>query len=141
MSTLIRIFQICWVSPNSLLGATCGVLGLISGGNVQLERGCLEFYGGFVAWCLKRIPPCGIMAMTLGHTIVGQSQEGLAIAREHEHVHVRQYERWGPFFIPAYLLCSGYLFLQKRECYRNNPFEIEAYAIDDPHRSSAPPDE
>jgi hypothetical protein len=87
-----------------------------------------------VTWLLKRIPNGGgVLAMTLGHTIVGQTAEGLRIARAHEQVHVRQYERWGPFFIPAYLLCSGYLWLRKKDSYRDNPFEVEAYSIADPH--------
>jgi hypothetical protein len=47
-------------------------------------------------------------------------------------VHVRQYERWGPFFIPAYLLCSVWLMLRGYNAYLDNPFEVEAYAIDDP---------
>jgi len=48
-------------------------------------------------------------------------------AREHEHVHVRQYERWGPFFLPAYGLSSLYLKIRGQEAYYNNPFEKEAY--------------
>ena len=70
--------------------------------------------------------------MTLGHTIVGQTENGLAVAREHEQVHVRQYERWGPLFIPAYLLCSFLLWIRNRDYYRENPFEIEAYNVSDP---------
>ena len=35
--------------------------------------------------------------MTLGHTILGQTDAALDISREHELVHVRQYERWGLF--------------------------------------------
>lgn len=83
---------------------------------------------------LNRLPNGGALAMTLGHAIVGQSAEGLRIARAHEQVHVRQYERWGPLFIPAYLLCSGYLWFRKKDSYRDNPFEVEAYSIADPHR-------
>ena len=45
----------------------------------------------------------------------------------HEMVHVRQYERWGPFFIPAYLACSLGLWLAGKDAYRDNPFEREAY--------------
>ncbi len=66
--------------------------------------------------------------MTLGHTIIGKSAEALAICRDHEQIHVQQYERWGPLFLPAYLACSAYLRLLKRDWYRENPFEIEAYS-------------
>jgi hypothetical protein len=52
----------------------------------------------------------------------------LDFCRSHELVHVRQYERWGVLFIPAYLLCSLVLWLTGRDPYRDNPFEREAYA-------------
>jgi hypothetical protein len=99
--------------------------------------GCLEFHGGLVTRLLKSqlTGGRGILAMTLGHTIIGQDPEGLRLAREHEQVHVRQYERWGPFFIPVYLGCSFLLWFQKKDVYRDNPFEVEAYRIADPHRS------
>lgn len=65
--------------------------------------------------------------MTLGHTIIGQDRVALDVARDHEQVHVRQYERWGPLFLPAYLGCSLILWLRRRDPYRDNPFERAAY--------------
>jgi hypothetical protein len=47
--------------------------------------------------------------------------------RAHEQVHVRQYERWGPLFVPAYLLSSLVELLRGRRPYRDNWFEREAY--------------
>lgn len=70
--------------------------------------------------------------MTLGHVILGQHRQGLAWTRDHEQVHVRQYERWGPFFIPAYLGISLVLWFQGRDPYRDNPFEVEAFGWSDP---------
>jgi len=70
--------------------------------------------------------------MTLGHTIIGQEENELEVVRDHEHVHVSQYERWGPFFIPLYLGYSIWLWFQKRDCYSENPFEVEAYNFSDP---------
>jgi hypothetical protein len=43
---------------------------------------------------------------------------------------VKQYERWGPFFIPAYLGSSAWMWLRGRDAYRDNPFEAEAFADD-----------
>jgi hypothetical protein len=43
-------------------------------------------------------------------------------------VHVRQYERWGPAFLPAYLLSSLLQLLRGRNPYRENHFERQAYA-------------
>jgi hypothetical protein len=42
-------------------------------------------------------------------------------------VHVRQYERWGPLFVPAYVLCSAVIWSRGGDAYRDNPFEREAY--------------
>ena len=67
--------------------------------------------------------------MTWGHVILGQTAAALDISREHELVHVRQYERWGPLFIPAYLLCSAVIWLRGGDPYRDNPFERQAYRI------------
>lgn len=76
--------------------------------------------------------PVPAMAMTFGHVVFGANVVALDITRRHEHVHVRQYERWGLLFVPAYLGASVILFLRGRDGYRDNPFEIEAYAIDTP---------
>ncbi len=131
----VRILLYIWVLPNSLIGLSVGLIGVMSGGGFQFRQGCLEFYGGFVTVMLKRIGlGQGVLAMTLGHTIIGQDQAGLDLARDHEQVHVAQYERWGPIFIPAYLSCSAYLWLLKKDAYRDNPFEVEAYRLADPRR-------
>ncbi|MFK7766974.1 MAG: hypothetical protein AB8B55_07110 [Mariniblastus sp.] len=129
---ILRTLLYIWVSPNSVIGLIVGVLGLASGGKCQIQRGCFEFSGGLVTWLLRRLGSHGVLAMTLGHTIIGQDESGLAAARDHEQVHVRQYERWGPLFLPAYLGCSAYLWLRKKDCYRGNPFEVQAYGIADP---------
>ena len=48
-------------------------------------------------------------------------------ARDHEHVHVRQYERWGPFMLPAYFLSSFLAWRRGGDYYLDNRFEREAY--------------
>ncbi len=122
-----RFVFILWTSPNTILGAVVGMVALATGGKVQIRRGCIEFYGGLLSWLLRHLPNGPIAAMTLGHVIVGHSPQTLAQARDHEHIHVKQYERWGPLFLPAYLGCSVYLRLRGRNPYLDNPFEIEAY--------------
>ncbi|MGL5096793.1 MAG: hypothetical protein ACRDD1_14455, partial [Planctomycetia bacterium] len=66
-------------------------------------------------------------ALTLGHVVLGRDRARLDATRAHEAVHVRQYETWGPFFIPLYLGLSAVLYLRGRDAYRENPFEREAY--------------
>ena len=91
-------------------------------------QGAIEFGGGAIGQALAdRTPPIRFRAMTLGHVILGASAADLDAAREHEQVHVRQYERWGPFFLPAYLLSSAWQLVTGRRCYRDNYFERQAY--------------
>lgn len=121
-----RLLRIAWASPWTCLGLAVGVAGLVTGGRGRCADGILEFHGGAVSWLLRRSPG-GPRAMTLGHVVIGLSQTALDRSRSHERVHVRQYERWGPFFIPAYLACSLGLWLTGKDAYRDNPFEREAY--------------
>ncbi len=123
---MFKLLVVVWTLPNTMLGIGAGMLGMLTGGRCQYRRGCLEFYGGAVKWLLARTP-IRAGAMTLGHTIIGQTDASLDRARDHEHVHVRQYERWGPLFIPVYLGWSFYLWLAGRNYYLDNPFEVEAY--------------
>ncbi|WP_425572516.1 hypothetical protein [Novipirellula caenicola] len=112
-----------WASPYTIIGIA---IGLILGGRFQRVDGVIEIHGPRIAWLLRRmIVPA--QALTFGHVVFGQNQAALASTRLHERVHVRQYERWGPLFVPMYLLFSAILFLRGRDGYRENPFEIEAY--------------
>lgn len=64
--------------------------------------------------------------MTASHVVLGHTHDLLAMHRAHEHVHVREFERWGVLFFPAYLACSAYQWLRGRRLYWDNPFEREA---------------
>lgn len=123
MQLLARFLYTIWTSPNTVLGAGLGLIALLSGGRVQVRRGVLEFYGPAVRWGLGRYAS----AITFGHTILGVDQGALDRCREHEHVHVRQYERWGPLFLPAYVLFWIVLRVRGRDGYRENPFERQAF--------------
>ena len=125
------LLRILWAGPWSLFGVALGALGLATGGGVQVRCGVLEFYGGATTWMLSKAPLSGngALAMTLGHTVLGQTPAALDCCRSHELVHVRQYERWGPLFVPVYFACSGWIWLRGGDPYRDNPFEREAYAV------------
>ena len=45
---------------------------------------------------------------------------------DHELVHVRQYERWGPLFVPAYVGAAIVARIRGGRAYADNPFEIAA---------------
>ncbi len=69
-------------------------------------------------------------AITLGHVVLGRDNATLASTRAHERVHVRQCERWGPCFLPAYVIGSLLALARGGHFYRDNPFEQEAFAAD-----------
>ena len=115
-----------WALPNTLLGACFLPLALASGGRVRFERGAMEIHGGVAKWFLRRVAR-GASAMTLGHVILGQDRWALDWTRDHEHVHVGQYTRWGPFFLPAYALSSFLCWRRGLNPYRDNRFEKPAF--------------
>jgi hypothetical protein len=128
MRPILQIVRFLWASPYTFLGLTIGLLGLITGGRARVRGRIIEFHGGGVSWFLSKLPgrPYA-MAITFGHTVLGQTGAALDICREHEMVHVRQYERWGPLMGPAYLLASLVLWLRGKDAYRDNPFERQAF--------------
>jgi hypothetical protein len=128
LTILLRVLGVIWASPYTLLGLLLGAIGLCTGGRARRRGRVVEFYGGGVRWLLQQFF-CGegAMALTLGHTVLGQTDAALDICRQHELVHVRQFERWGPLMGPAYLGCSLVLRLAGRRAYRDNPFERQAF--------------
>jgi hypothetical protein len=118
-----------WAFPGTLLGLVLVPIVLLQDGSARLVDGVLEVHGGIVTWLLERGLPWvgGGAAMTLGHVVIGCDEACLQRTREHERVHVRQYERWGPLFVPLYLLASLVAYLRGRHPYLDNPFERDAF--------------
>jgi hypothetical protein len=123
----MRYLVFCWAGPYTFLGWFVGALGLLTGGTVRRYDGVWEFHGGAATRFLDCLPLPGVLAFTLGHTVIGRDADALELTRDHERVHVRQFERWGPLMGPAYLLCSLVLWCRGRDAYRENPFEREAF--------------
>jgi len=133
---ILVILRTLWTFPTTALGLLIGGLCVPLGTRWQFVDGVLECHGGGVAWLLEHatLLPGGATAMTLGDVVLGRSTAALALTRTHERVHVRQAHRWGPLFIPAYLLASLVALLQRRGAYRGNAFEREAYAASEPRK-------
>ncbi len=104
-----------WTLPNTIFGLLLGAC------TFQLPRS----HGGAIVFDRE---PRGLTrvlramhrtAMTVGFVIVASVPvEGRLL--EHERHHVRQYTRWGPLFIPVYLLLAiGF-------GYRRHPMERSA---------------
>jgi membrane protein YqaA with SNARE-associated domain len=125
----MSLVRYLWASPNSLIGLLFAPAAVFTPGGVELVDGVLELQAPLIAWTLKHCSPMcgGVAAITLGHVVLGRDRDALVQTRAHEHVHVRQYERWGPAFIPAYLLASLWGVVTGAGAYDGNVFERAAF--------------
>ena len=97
------------------------------GGRVRIVEGVIEAHGPLLQRALATcVPVRGAVALTLGHVVIARDERALETTRGHERVHVRQYERWGPFFLPAYGLASAWAAITGGHYYYDNIFEREA---------------
>jgi hypothetical protein len=131
MSHRFRVlFRYLWTAPNTALGLLLGIAMLAFAGKGRVTAGVIEFHGGWLGKRLALLPhPFCFGALTLGHVILATCHHELTALRTHEHVHVRQYERWGIFFLPAYALSSVWEVAHGRNGYTGNFFERQAYAV------------
>ncbi|HZZ45218.1 MAG TPA: hypothetical protein VFE58_19935 [Tepidisphaeraceae bacterium] len=126
MRAVRKILLYLWVAPTSLPGIFFVLLTFITPGKIRLVDGVLEVHGVIVSAFLKYLA-FDAAAMTLGHVVLGRDADALEWSRSHERIHVRQCERWGPFFLPAYAAASLFVWLRGKRAYWDNPFEREAY--------------
>jgi hypothetical protein len=121
----MRVLRYFWAGPASCIGLLLAALG---GARISVHTGVVEAEGRLLAWGLTHLTLLegGVSAITFGHVVLAKSRAALAATRAHERVHVRQYERWGPLFIPLYLSASLWTAARGRHPYFDNPFEIEA---------------
>ena len=129
---VLRPLVYVWTLPTTSVGLLLLLPTLLTGGGARWVDGVLEIHGGLAAFVLRRCTLLrgGASAMTLGHVVIGRTPELLDFTRRHERVHVRQAERWGPLFFPAYLIASLLVLFRGGRPYEDNPFEREAYAHD-----------
>jgi len=124
---LIRPLFYLWALPTSAIGLLAFLLGSLAGARATWREGVLEVNGPGIRKLFAILPaPIKIQAMALGHVVLACDQECLDRTRAHERVHVRQAERWGPLFLPAYFIASLSCWLRGRDVYHDNPFEREA---------------
>ena len=125
------VVRYLWALPATLVGLLFAVPALCAGATTRRVDGCIEVAGGRLAKLLAMLPPSMCFAaIAFGHVIIGTDHDLLARVRRHEHVHVRQYERWGVLFFPLYAGSSLVQLLRGRDPYRDNCFEREAFAKD-----------
>lgn len=125
----VKTLRILWALPTTVVGLVIATLA-VRGGRVRIVDGAIEASGPLIRWVLTAcVPIRGAAAMTLGHVVIGCDEAALESSRAHERVHVRQYELWGPLFVPAYLAASAYAFLRGGHYYHDNAFERQACAL------------
>ena len=111
-----------------MIGLALGGLAATLGARWRWTDGALEVAGGRAGrWLAHRRVP--FAALTLGHVVLAVDARSLAALRAHEREHVRQYERWGALFVPAYLASSAWQWWRGGHAYLDNRFEREAYAL------------
>ena len=121
--------RLLWAAPYSVLGLLAALPACALGARLRRSGHTLECTGGQLGRWMQRLPNRHrLVALTLGHVILAVDAPAMQRLRAHELVHVRQYELWGPFFGPAYLLESLWQTLRGRDAYLANRFEREAYA-------------
>lgn len=124
---MTRFLRYLWAGPTTLIGLVVA-LALMRRGRLACVDGVVEAHGPLLERALASFTPLarGAEAMTLGHVVLGGNARALDATRTHERVHVRQYESWGPFFLPAYFLAGAYALVMGRHPYFDNRFEREA---------------
>jgi hypothetical protein len=117
MRSLRQVLAMAWAAPGSLIGVLLSPLFR----KRFVTRGVLLCEGA--AWPRRLGWP--YRAITFGHVVLAVDELD-SPTLEHELVHVRQFERWGPAFVPAYLAASLWARLRGGHPYRDNPFEQQA---------------
>lgn len=121
-----RLLRWIWALPATAIGLAVAACAFCLGARPRLADGVIEVCGR-PARARGRRRGARIDAITFGHVVIGRSDAALERLRTHERAHVRQYERWGVFLLPAYLLSSLWQLLQGRHPYYHNAFEVEAF--------------
>lgn len=138
---LMKIAILCiryfWAFPVSFFGILLLPLVILSGGSIVIVAGVIEAECVIASFLLRRLH---VSAITIGHVVFGRNRDSLVRLRNHELVHVRQYERWGPLFPFLYLLSSAAAVVRGRDPYRDNRFEQKAFRVAGPPDTTGPQD-
>ena len=112
-----RWVRMLWAGPWSLLGLIAASLF----DRRSVRSGAL--------WCEGARWPRKLgwryRAITLGHVVLAVDEFDDRTQR-HELEHVRQYERWGPLLVPAYVIAAVAAVASGGHYYRDNAFEKAA---------------
>jgi hypothetical protein len=125
LSVSSRIMIYAWVLPTSAVAIPIVVCNALTRGGFHWVSGVLEVEGPAVRLVLS-LRIVSAAALTLGHVVLYSDDMARHRFRNHEMVHVRQAEKWGPIFLPAYLLLSIHSWRKTGSGYWEHPWEVEA---------------
>jgi hypothetical protein len=119
---MARWLRVAWAAPWTLVGLLLSVFfrsRRVVDGVLLCER---ADWPKRLGWSYR--------AITFGHVVlcVDDADDDLVA---HEMVHVGQYERWGPFFIPAYIVAAAGAKARGGRAYADNRFEVAARSTED----------
>ena len=130
--------RLAWVMPVSVFALPLLPLAVWRG-QWRINNGVLEIVSPALSWFLRGVwfrsmsGGQGFAAATIGHVIIARDQGCMDRCRVHEHVHVRQCERWGILMPLAYFTAGLYAAWRARRWsayYWDNRFEREARAAE-----------
>jgi hypothetical protein len=124
---LQKFWRYVWAAPVSAAGLVLSAMACCSGARARRVQGVLEVSGGAVGRWVGR--HSNVQAITLGHVVLGVDAQVLALWRTHEHAHVAQYERWGPWMLVRYAVTSWQARCQGWDAYWHNALEREARIV------------
>jgi len=127
---MTRFLRYVWAGPATLVGLVVALF-MLRRGEIEIVDGVVEAHSPMLGLALRRLIPWagGAEAMTLGHVVIARDARALDATRTHERAHVRQYELWGPLFVPAYFLASLCALAAGGDPYYDNRFEREARSV------------
>jgi hypothetical protein len=120
----MKVLAYLWAFPVTLVGLALAAVAALTGGTTRLRNGIVECCGGLPGRLLRggRFHAGGA-AMTLGHVVLARDAACLCRSMPHERAHVRQFEKWGVFVLPAYWLVAVWLRWRGLHPYLDHPFE------------------
>ncbi len=143
----VRVLRVLWVLPVSVFALPLLPLAVWRA-QWRVICGVLEISSPALSWFLHgpwfraMSGGSGFSAATIGHVIVARDAVSMDGCRVHEHVHVRQCERWGALFPLAYAvtgLHAAWIGRSWSAYYWDNPFEQQARAAEVPVKTTVNP--
>ena len=138
INRIAKALTVLWVAPVSVFALLLLPLAVwraswrITGGVLEITSPALSwFLQG--PWFRAMSGGAGFAAATIGHVLVARNRASMDNCRVHEHVHVRQCERWGALMPLAYVSAGLYAAWRARRWsayYWDNWFEREARAAE-----------